>query len=185
MSMTWLTVLVVVALAIVLVVLFNGLVRARNQVEAAWADVDVQLQRRHDLVPQLVNAVKAYMSHEKDTLTEVVAQRDGAVKAQSVGEISAFETQLEKSMQTLIARVEDYPDLKATDNFRQLTDDLVDIEDHLQHARRYYNGAVRDLNNRVERVPDRFIAGPLGFECAEFFQAEAGSRGPVHVGALS
>ena len=170
------------ALVIYAIYLFNGLVRSRNLVAAAWADIDVQLQRRHDLVPRLVEAVKAYMSHEQDTLKSVTAQRDQAVRAQAIDEKSSIETALEGSLQRLVAVAEDYPDLKASDNFRDLADDLVQIEDHLQFARRFYNGAVRDYNIRIERVPDRFLAGPMGFEPGEFFQADAGSRGPISVG---
>ncbi len=185
MDLAWIIFLVMLLAAAGLAWLFNGLVKARNLVSAAWSDIDVQLQRRHDLVPRLVKVVKAYADHEKDTLEAVIAQRDQALRATSVDEISGLEKSLDASIHQLMALAEAYPDLKAGENFAGLSEDLVDIEDHLQYARRFYNGAVRDLNIRVERFPDRLIASPFGFGAAAFFQAESGARGPVDVGAKS
>ncbi len=179
--MSWVFAVVLLGALGVAVWLFNGLVRARNLVAAAWADIDVQLQRRHDLVPRLVNVVRAYAKHERETLEAVIARRDEALRARSVGEKSVVEDGLDGDLKRVIALAEDYPDLKAGENFTELADDLVEIEDHLQYARRFYNGATRDYNNRVERFPDQFIAQSFGFERADFFQAEAGSRGAVRV----
>lgn len=165
--------------------LFNALVRARNLSESAWADIDVQLQRRHDLVPRLVQVVKGYAEHEKATLESVVQKRDLALRASSVGEKSEIETELDDAIGRLVVLAEAYPDLKAGENFAQLSSDLVDIENHLQFARRFYNGAVRDYNTRVEQFPDRLLAQTFGFEQAEFFQAQAGARAPVATGSLS
>ncbi len=179
--MSWVFLIVLLIALAVAVWLFNGLVKARNLVAASWADIDVQLQRRHDLVPRLVNVVRGYADHERDTLEAVIARRDEAMRARTVGEKSALEDDLDGGVKRLIALAEDYPDLKAGENFSQLADDLVDIEDHLQYARRFYNGAVRDYHNLIERFPDQFIARSFGFERAEFFQAEAGSRSAVQV----
>lgn len=161
--------------------IFNGLVAGRNLCAAAWADVDVQLQRRHDLVPRLVKVVKAAAGHERETLEAVIARRDQALRASDMEDRSAREQVLEQSLSQLLVRVEDYPDLKAGENFQQLTEELVEIEDKLQYARRFYNGATRDYNNRVERFPDQLIANSFGFGRGEFFQAEQDARAPAEI----
>ena len=160
---------------------FNRLVRLRNQVRTAWADVDVQLIRRHDLVPALVAAVKAYAGHEQAMLAAVTELRGQAMAAQAPGQLGELEAALQQGLGRLIALQEAYPDLKANQNFAQLQRDLVDVEEQLQYARRFYNGAVRDLNDTVQRVPDRFIALPFGFAGAEFFQANESDRAAVKV----
>ena len=160
---------------------FNRLVRLRNQVRTAWADVDVQLIRRHDLVPALVAAVKAYAGHEQAVLAAVTELRGQAMAAQAPGQLGELEAALQQGLGRLIALQEAYPDLKANQNFAQLQRDLVDVEEQLQYARRFYNGAVRDLNDTVQRVPDRFIALPFGFTGAEFFQANESDRAAVKV----
>lgn len=185
MSSSWVFIGGIVILFIYTILIFNGLIKARNLVAAAWSDIDVQLQRRHDLVPQLVDIVRAYMKHERDTLQAVVQQRDAAVRAATLSEKSGIERALEGTLHQLIAIAEDYPDLKAGESFRDLTENLVDVEDHLQFARRFYNGAVRDFNTRIEQVPDCLLARPLGFKAAEFFQAEAESRSSINIGELS
>ena len=152
------------------IVLFNRLVRDRNRVRAAWSDIDVQLTRRHDLVPRLVEAVKAYASHERATLAAVTELRNQAEAAQRLADKAGLEEQLEAGVHKLIALAEAYPDLKANENFLELQNDLVEIEDHLQYARRFYNGAVRILNTRIETVPDVVVAKLLRFEPAEFFE---------------
>ena len=160
---------------------FNRRVRLRNQVRTAWADVDVQLIRRHDLVPSLVTAVKAYAGHEQAVLAAVTELRGQAMAAQAPGRLGELESALQQGLGRLIALQEAYPDLKANQNFAQLQRDLVDVEEQLQYARRFYNGAVRDLNDTVQRVPDRFIALPFGFAGAEFFQANENDRAAVKV----
>ena len=160
---------------------YNRLVRLRNQWRTAWADIDVQLQRRHDLVPRLVSTVGAYAAHERATLEAVTALRERALKVRGPGELGAVETELEHAIGRLIAVVEAYPDLKASDNFLQLQRDLVDVEEHLQFARRFFNGAVRDYNTAIERVPDVAVARGFGFGPAEFFQAGADERTAVRV----
>lgn len=160
---------------------YNRLVRLRNQWRTAWADVDVQLQRRHDLVPQLVATVGAYATHERATLDAVTELRAKALATREPGALGAIESQLEQALGRLVAVVEAYPDLKASDNFLQLQRDLVEVEEHLQYARRFFNGAVRDYNTAIERVPDVLVARGFGFAPAEFFQAGADERAAVRV----
>src|SRR5688500_12229955 len=160
---------------------YNRLVRLRNQWRTAWADVDVQLQRRHDLVPQLVSTVGAYAKHERATLDAVTALRARAMATHAPGALGAVEVELEQALGRLVAVVEAYPDLKASDNFLRLQRDLVEVEEHLQYARRFFNGAVRDYNTAIERVPDVLVARGFGFTPAGFFQAGADERAAVRV----
>ena len=175
-----LTTLLLSCLAIALlawaIMAFNRLVRLRNQVRTAWADIDVQLIRRHDLVPPLVTAVKAYAGHERAVLEAVTELRTQALSQQSRPQLAAVEQSLEQALGRLFALKEAYPDLKASENFMQLSRDLVAIEDHLQYARRYYNGAVRQLNTRIEHFPDLIVARLAGFQRGEFFEANAEQR---------
>ena len=164
------------ALAVWAVLIYNRLVRLRNQARTAWADIDVQLARRHDLVPQLVAAVKGYASHEKALLETVTQLRAEALAEKSPARLGEVESALERAMGRLLALQEAYPDLKASDNFLALQRDLVEVEDHLQYARRFYNGAVRDYNDAVQRVPDLAVARAFGFGAAEFYQAESEQR---------
>ena len=149
---------------------YNRLIRDRNRVAAAWSDIDVQLLRRHDLVPRLVEAVRAYADYERATMIAVTGLRARSVTAEKLADKARIEDEVEAGMHRLIALSEDYPDLKADDNFLQLQRDLTDIEDHLQYARRYYNGAVRIYNTRLDTVPDLLIARPFGFSPREFFE---------------
>lgn len=161
--------------------LFNRLVRLRNQVQVAWSDVDVQLQRRHDLVPMLVETVKGYAHHEQDLLEQIARERSAALQATSPGARGAPETALGQGLGRLLALGEAYPELKASGNFSQLSTQLVQVEDTLQHARRFYNGSVREYNNARETFPTLLIAGMLAFKPAEFFAAEADARTNVAV----
>ena len=161
------------------VFVFNRLVRLRNQQRTAWADIDVQLQRRHDLVPQLVNVVQAYAGHEAATLQAVTDLRRTAMSMNQPSQLGEVETSLERALGRLIALQEAYPDLKANQNFAQLHGELVKIEEQLQYARRFYNGAVRDYNDGLQRFPDMVVAQRGNFSEAAFFQAEADSRGAV------
>lgn len=170
-----------VALAVWAVYVFNGLVRARNQVRSAWADIDVQLTRRHDLIPRLVTAVKAYAAHERATLEAVTELRARAVATERPGALGEVESALEQALGRLFALREAYPDLKANENFQDLQRELVDVEDHLQFARRFYNGAVRDMNTRTQRFPDLLVARAFRFGENEFFQADAEEREGPHV----
>lgn len=175
------TLIVGLALLAWLALAFNRLVRLRNQVRTAWADVDVQLIRRHDLVPSLVAAVQAYADHERALLETVAALRAQAVAAAKPSELGRIESALEHALGRLFALQEAYPDLKANQNFAQLQQQLVDVEEQLQYARRFYNGAVRDYNDAVQRVPDLLIARVFGFAPAEFFQAGEQQRAAVKV----
>ena len=178
---TWILAASALLLAGWVVYAFNGLVRLRNQMRSAWADIDVQLTRRHDLVPQLVAAVKAYAGHEQAVLAAVTELRAEAMRQTSPAQLGAVESALEQALSRLFALQEAYPDLKASDNFLALQRDLVEVEDHLQYARRFYNGAVRDYNTATERVPDLLVARAFGFREAEFYQAEAKERAAQRV----
>jgi LemA protein len=174
-------VLIAALVAIWLVFTYNRLVRLRNQARTAWADIDVQLTRRHDLVPQLVAAVKGYAGHEQAVLQAVTELRSQAVQLRSPARLGEVESALEQALTRLLALQEAYPDLKASDNFLQLQRDLVEVEEHLQYARRFYNGAVRDYNDTVQRIPDVLIANAFGFSTAEFYQARDEERPAVAV----
>ena len=160
---------------------FNRLVNARNLVRAAWSDIDVQLQRRHDLIPRLVEAVKAYSAFERATLDAVTGLRERSLKTSRLAERAAVEAELESATHRLIALAESYPDLKASRNFLELQTELATTEDHLQYARRFYNGSVRDYNTRLQSFPDSLIAGPLRFDAADFFSADEAAAARIRV----
>lgn len=170
------------AFAIAVAWLFNRLVRLRNQVRVAWSDVDVQLQRRHDLVPPLVETVTAYATHESGLLERVTRERRAALSATSTPDRETSEAALGQGLARLVAVAESYPDLKASGNFMQLSRQLVDTENLIQHARRFYNGSVRQYNTAIERFPAVLAARLLGFKPAAFFAAGDDARGNVEVG---
>ena len=149
---------------------FNKLVRGRNGLREAWSGIDVQLKRRRDLVPNLVETVKAYTAHETHLLTEITNHRPAATTARSPKETSDSESVLSQDFSRVFALAEAYPDIKADSAFRELGANLVEIEDHLQYARRYYNGSSRDLNNLIESFPTNLIAGLFGLKTADFFE---------------
>jgi LemA protein len=153
---------------------YNRLIRLRNQVDEAWAGIDVQLQRRHELVPNLVATVKGYMQHESGVLQRVTRLRGNPGMGQQ--ERASQESGLSRSIGRLFAVAEDYPELKASEGFRQLHSSLVEIEEQLQFARRYYNGSVRDNNNWVEGFPSMIVASTFRFRAAEFFEIELASQ---------
>src|SRR5690606_9405648 len=171
-AMTW-VVAGLAALVAAVAVLYNRLVRDRNRVAGAWSDIDVQLQRRHDLIPQLVKAVDQYARYERATIAAVTALRAEAMRLQDVDALGRAEEELSSGVHKLLALAEQYPELKADRNFLALQEELVETEDHLQFARRYYNGAVREYNTRLESVPSNFVARSFGFEPRQFFQKEA------------
>lgn len=148
---------------------YNGLTRLRQLARNAWADIDVQLKRRHDLVPNLVGAVEGHAGYERGTVEAVVNARNRAQQAAGPAAAAAAEEALAKQVGRLLAIAEAYPDLKAGQSFLDLQHSLVEIEDHIQNARRYYNAVVRDLNTRIEQFPANLVAGPLGFHREEFF----------------
>ena len=177
----WLVTALVVALPVWGVLIYNRLVRLRNQARTAWADIDVQLVRRHDLVPQLVAAVKGYAGHEKALLEAVTQLRAQALAEKSPARLGEVESALQQATTRLLGLQEAYPDLKASANFLALQRDLVEVENHLQYARRFYNGAVRDYNDAVQRVPDLAVARTFAFAPGEFYQAETEQRSSVTV----
>ena len=156
------------------IILYNGLVRNRQLVEEGWSGIDVQLKRRTDLIPNLLETVKGYMGHERETLEAVTNARAAATSAANgtPEQRAAAEGQLSSALGRLIATAEAYPDLKANTTFLEFQDALQTVEDEIQMSRRYYNGAVRNLNVMVESVPSNFIAGPFGFQKAQYFELE-------------
>ena len=175
------TAVVVVLFAGGAVWIYNRLVADRNQVRNAWSDIDVQLARRHDLVPQLVSAVKGYADYEQATMVAVTELRTRSQNAGRLADKAALEDAMETGLRRLMAVQEAYPDLKADENFRALQESLTDVEDHLQYARRFYNGSVRILNTRIQSFPHLLLARPLGFQAAEFFEADERARANVEV----
>jgi LemA protein len=152
------------------VALYNRLVRSRNRVDTAWSDVDVQLQRRHDLIPRLVSSVDAYAKYERATLEAVTELRSEAMRVTDLDARGKAEEQLSTGVHKLIALAESYPDLKANENFLNLQNELIETENYLQFARRYYNGSVRDYNTMTETVPSNIVAGIFNFDARNFFQ---------------
>ena len=181
-----------IALIVILVILFifigyfiaiyNGLVKLKNQSEEAWSSIDVQLKRRHDLIPNLVETVKGYAGHEKETLTKVIEARNMAMQASGNLEQKAqAENFLTGTLKSLFALSENYPQLKANENFLQLQNSLEEIEDNIQNARRYYNAVVRDLNIKVESFPSNIVAGMFNFNKKEYFEMDEKEKEPVKV----
>ncbi len=166
---------ILISLAVVLVwgvFVYNRLVGDKNRVLSAWSDIDVQLKRRHDLIPKLVDAVRHFAAYESATLTEVTELRTRSRQSDSVAEIGGVESQLTGRVRHLVALAEDYPDLKADDAFLALQKDLTDVENTIQYARRYYNGAVRMLNTRIDSFPDTLVAAMFRFIKAEYFEID-------------
>jgi LemA protein len=154
------------------VYIYNSLVRAKVRVDEAWSDIKVQLKRRYDLIPNLVNTVQGYAKHEKSVFEQVTAARAQALGAQTIGQAAEADNQFQTALKSLFAVAEAYPELKANENFKQLQDELVDTEDKIQAARRFYNGAVRDFNIRVQTFPTNIFAGMLGYKSREFFDVD-------------
>jgi LemA protein len=168
----WVVICVLIALAVFVGATFNELIASRNRVRTAWADIDVQLQRRHDLVPQLVATVQGYAAHERETLTAITELRSQAQQRTSIADKSQIESQLGTNVDRVLAIAESYPDLKASQNFLELQRELVDVEDRLQSARSDYNEAVRTYNTQIQNFPDVAIAKPFGFGAMDYFQAD-------------
>lgn len=176
MALDWLPLAFLLLLATWAVWAYNRLVVLRNRVSTAWSDIDVQLTRRHDLVPNLVRVVARYAEHESATLQKVTLLRSQALATRAPEQLGLIEDELEGLLKRLIVLKEDYPELRASENFQQLSAQLVELEEHLVFARRYYNGAVRDLNTRIEQVPDLLIARLFHFRPAQFYAAGAEQR---------
>lgn len=176
---------IVALLLLFLGVTYNGLVQLKVRVEEAWSDITVQLKRRADLIPNLIETVKGYAAHEKGVFEEVTAARANVINATQKGpkETAQAENQFEGALKSLFAVAEAYPDLKASQNFQQLSAELVDTEDKIQASRRFYNGGVRDLNTKIQQFPSNIVAGMFGFKSKEFFEVEdiASIEKPVEV----
>ena len=169
----WFIILLLIAIAAYVMVAYNGLVSAKNQVDNAWRQIDVQLKRRHDLIPNLVEAVKGYMQFERDTLTQIVDARSKAMSAPDQASRIAAENQITSGLGRIMAVMENYPQLKADQNVLQLQEQLTTTENQIAFARQAYNDAVYDLNTKTERFPTNVIASNFGFHGAEYFKAGA------------
>ncbi|GAC1370881.1 MAG: LemA family protein [Candidatus Saccharimonadales bacterium] len=172
MSVTLIVLIVLVVLALALIAVYNGLIRSRVRVDEAWSDITVQLKRRYDLIPNLVNTVKGYAEHESKVFEEVTAARTAAMNATGIAQKSQSENQLEGALKSLFAVSEAYPDLKANEGFQQLQAEITDTEDKIQASRRFYNGSVRDYNIKLQVFPTSLMAGLLGFRHRDFFAVE-------------
>jgi LemA protein len=172
MSTTLILLIVLAVLALLVVYIYNSLVRAKVRTDEAWSDITVQLKRRYDLIPNLVNTVKGYAKHEKTVFEEVTEARAQALNAQTVNEAAKADNMFQSALKSLFAVAEAYPDLKANESFQQLQADLVDTEDKIQAARRFYNGAARDLNIKIQTFPTNVFAGMLGFKKRDFFDVD-------------
>ena len=168
---------VIILLVIWVMSMYNGLVRLRNQVKNAWSQIDVQLKRRHDLIPNLVETAKGYMKHERETLESITKARTQAMQAQGVAESAKAEGQLSEALSKFMLVVENYPDLKASQNFLALQEELTTTENKVGFARQFYNDQVQQYNTRIESVPTNILANMFGFKQSEFFEIQvAGER---------
>jgi LemA protein len=172
---------IIVLLVIVVAVMYNGLVQLRVRSDSAWSDIDVQLKRRHDLIPNLVETVKGYAAHEKGTFENIAKFRSMAMQATGPADKAAAENQLTGALKSLFAVAENYPQLQASQEFTQLQGSLNQTEDSIQNARRYYNAVVRDLNTKIQSFPTNLLAGMFGFQQKQFFETAAADREPVAV----
>jgi LemA protein len=181
MIVLWIVLGIVVLAGLYLMFLYNGLVRLRNRIEAAWAQIDVQLRRRYDLIPNLVETVKGYATHERETLDSVTRARAAAESASGPADQAAKENALTQTLRSLFAVSEAYPDLKANQNFLALQEELSATEGRIAYARQYYNDTVQRYNTKIQSFPAVIIAGALRFQEREYFEADDTSRGPVNV----
>jgi LemA protein len=172
---------VIVLVCIVLIGMYNSLVQLKVRCDSAWSDIDIQLKRRHDLIPNLVETVKGYAAHEKSTFEDIAKFRSMAMQATGPVDKAAAENQLTGALKSLFAVAENYPQLQASQEFTQLQNSLSQVEDAIQNARRYYNAVVRDLNTKIQSFPTSIRAGMYGFQQRQFFEADAADREPVAV----
>ena len=171
----------VLLLIVVAIVMYNGLVRSRNRIDNAWSQIDVQLKRRYDLIPNLVETVKGYAEHEKSTFEMVTQARANAINAQGPEQQAQAENVLSGALKSLFAVAEAYPDLKANQNFLNLQEELTSTEDRIAYARQFYNDSVLSFNNRIQTFPRSVIAGTFNFEKREYFEGDPEATGPVKV----
>ena len=176
-----LLIIIIAAIALAFVFIYNGLVVKRTRVDNGWAQIDVQLKRRYDLIPNLVETVKGYAAHEKEVLTKVTELRSRAMEATNPKEAADANNMLSASLKTLFAVAENYPQLKANENFMQLQEELTATENKIAFARQFYNDVVMDYNATIQKVPQTLIASMFGFTRRDFFEAPAGEKEPVRV----
>ncbi|OGZ67814.1 MAG: hypothetical protein A3D35_00185 [Candidatus Staskawiczbacteria bacterium RIFCSPHIGHO2_02_FULL_34_9] len=181
MSFTLIILAIVIVAALWVVAAYNVLVTLKNRAKEAWSDIDVQLKRRYDLIPNLVETVKGYATHEKELFEKVTQARSAAISAQGMQQKAEAENQLSNTLKSLFAVAESYPDLKASNNFLELQRELSDTENKIQAARRFYNTNVRDLNIKIESFPSNVIANMFNFKQMELFEAAEGEKEPVSV----
>jgi len=172
---------VVLLLVLYVVASYNGLVKLRNRIDNAWAQIDVQLKRRYDLIPNLVNTVKGYASHEKGTFEAITQARANAINASGPGDQAQAENMITGALKSLFAVAEAYPDLKANQNFLELQEELSGTEGRIAYARQFYNDSVLKLNTKIQSFPSNILANAFGFKAREYFEADDASRGPVSV----
>jgi LemA protein len=177
----WVVLGIAVLLGLYLVVAYNGLVKLRNRIENAWSQIDVQLQRRYDLIPNLVETVKGYAGHEKTVFEEVTEARAAAIGAQGVAQQAQAENMVTSALKSLFAVAEAYPELKANQNFLALQEELSGTEGKIAYARQFYNDTVQGYNTRIQTFPTMVIARAMNFDEREYFEADDTSRGPVRV----
>jgi LemA protein len=171
MELLWIFVIVVGVILLWCILTYNGLITSRNRVDESWSDIEVQMKRRYDLIPNIVSAVKGYASHESVVFEKVTAARTAAMGARTINEHAAAENMLTETLKSLFAVSESYPQLQASQNFLQLQHELTDAEDKIMASRRFYNANLRDFNTKLQVFPTNLIAGPLGFVKREFFDA--------------
>ncbi len=177
----WIAIGVVALLVIILIATYNRLVALRNRIENSWSQIDVQLRRRYDLIPNLVETVKGYAKHEKETFENVTQARAAGIAAKTVGEQAQAENMITQALRQLMAVVENYPDLKANQNFLSLQEELTGTEGRIAFARQFYNDQVLTYNNSVQQFPSNVVAGMFNFESREYFEIEEAAAGPVDV----
>lgn len=181
MNATVIILVIAVLFVLYIVAIFNGLIQLRNRVSEAWSDIDVQLKRRYDLIPNLINTVKGYAAHESGVFEKVTAARAQAMQAGTPADKAEAENMLSGTLKSLFAVAEAYPDLKANTNFLELQRELSDTENKIQASRRFYNGNVLELNNKIDMFPSNIIAGMFAFTKREFFEIAEGEKEPVKV----
>jgi LemA protein len=181
MIVIWILLGIAVLVGLYFLAQYNGLVRLRNRIESAWSQIDVQLQRRYDLIPNLVETVKGYAKHEKETFERVIQARNQAMSAQGVANQAQAENVITGALKSLFALSEAYPDLKANTNFLNLQEELSGTEGKIAYARQFYNDSVQSYNTKTQTFPSSVVANSFGFKTREYFEADDTSRGPVKV----
>lgn len=181
MTIVWILLALAVIIILWLVLVYNGIVSLKNRTKEAWSDIDVQLKRRYDLIPNLIETVKGYAKHERELFEKVTKERTAAIDAKGIAEKAEKENMLSQTLKSIFAVAENYPDLKASANFMQLQEELTDTENKIEAARRFYNGNVRDFNTKIQTFPNNLVVKPLGFKEFELFEAKGAEKEPVKV----